>query len=114
MAELKWTMGDAGHYETSSSIHSCSWKVWVRDGTVWYEDWEDNAAEIFRFNAIRSTNLPLGKQLAQRIEDVLDPPECPELRRTGDHWREVADANYDAIEFNFCPDCGTRLEDTND
>ena len=108
MAELKWTMGDAGHYETSSSIHSCSWKVWVRDGTVWYEDWEDNAAEIFRFNAIRSTNLPLGKQLAQRIEDVLDPPECPTFAAFGDHWRGTM-----SERFKFCADCGARLERDN-
>lgn len=50
--------------------------------------------------------------LAQRIEDVLDPPECPTNHCWLDHnvpgaseWEKWATKGY-----AFCPDCGTRLQ----
>ena len=105
MAELKWDAYDHGHYETATSINRANWKVWLNDGTVWYEDWEDNASELFRFKVIRAENVDAAKSLSQRIENVLDPPECPTK-----HTRYGLRLNIDtAEEYPFCPDCGQPL-----
>ena len=122
MAELKWTLNtEAPDVAWRQELNAARWmilathsvpgaRLYLRGGDG--EPWA------------RCDSLDAAKQLAQRIENVLDPPECP-TKHTQFLWNEGSGSatSQDGVtrfeseshevrqpwHTRFCPDCGAPL-----
>ena len=125
MAELKWTDEPAPRAVGSDTRE---WRIWNEDdGTKSLTVSDIPATEEFlQTYALLAASLTedAAKQLAQRIENVLDPPECP-TKHTQFLWNEGSGSatSQDGVtrfeseshevrqpwHTRFCPDCGAPL-----
>ena len=95
-------------------------------GIYLIQDDLDRGGWVLRLDPIRGETLEELKALAQRIENVLDPPECPTNCKHG-KWghKFLPDGSgktgylsrqeiFRPYKSNFCPDCGADMRGRNE
>ena len=105
---LEWTDEPAPRARVGDARE---WRVWNEDDgskSLTVSDLPPVTGEFLQQHALLAVDLTEGeaKALAQRIENVLDPPECEH-----DHLAILLESG---CEFNHCPFCGQLLEGSSD